>query len=127
MATFDGPDREPLASRRIIDRERGAIESVRSAGFDRLQELGHSARVREGELALGTGSRRLAFHRKAVWRILDRPHGLSTRRRAVRRVQAVLTAVQFHQRTPSRSRRNGNDRDRSRWVRRRHGRRCHWI
>jgi len=126
-ATFDAPDREPRASRRIIDREGGAIESVRRSGFDRLQIQRHPARVREGELALSTGSFRLAFHHETVWRILDRPHRLSARRRTVRRVQAPLTAEQFQQRASSGTRRNGNDRDRRWRFSRRHDRRCHRI
>jgi len=127
VATLDAPDREPRASRRIIDREGGAIESEVRSGFDRLQIQRHPARVREGELALSTGPFRLAFHHETVWRILDRPHRLSARRRTVRRRLAMLTADQFQQRASSGTRRNGNDRDRRWWFSRRRHRRGHRI
>lgn len=36
VTALDGPNHEICASRRVIDREGGAIESVRCSGFDRL-------------------------------------------------------------------------------------------
>jgi len=66
VAALNGPNHEICASRRVIDGEGRAIESVRCSGFDRLQKRRHTAGIRESVLRLSARSGRLAFHHEAV-------------------------------------------------------------
>jgi len=79
VAALNGANHQICASRRVIDGEGGAVESVRGSSFDALQMRRHSAAVRKRELGGGTRSRGSALHREAARGILDRLNRLSTR------------------------------------------------
>lgn len=119
-AALDGANLQICASPGIINGERRAIERVRCSRFDALQKFRHSAAVRKCKLRLSAGSARLALHRKAVGRILDRSHRLCARRWTISSVRARLIAVQLEQWSSSRSLRNRNQRNHRRLSRR------HW-